>query len=212
MTQSPRTTGAVDPDPRRRAPALSPEDRRQMILDAVVPLLAEYGADLTSRQIAEAAGVAEGTVFRAFGDKETLLRAAAEQYFDEATVLAELRAIDPADDLEAKLTRVMALMHRRFQGALRVMSVLGDSRPEGRGHDDGEASRLIDELFAADAARLAWSPDRIMHAVRLLAFASSVPEIAASDEPFTDEELARLLLRGIGRGAVDEAAHPEPRP
>lgn len=168
-----------------------------MILDAVVPLLAEYGSDLTSRQIAEGAGIAEGTVFRAFGDKDTLLRAAAEQYFDEAVVLDELHAIDPAADLESKLVQVLTLMHRRFQGALRVMSALGDSRPAEHAEQDAAASRLIERLFAADAARLAWTPEQLMHLVRLLAFASSVPEIAASDAPFTNEQLAHILVRGV---------------
>ena len=48
-----------------------------MIIDAVIPLILEHGVGITSRQIAEAAGVAEGTVFRAFGDKESLIAAAA---------------------------------------------------------------------------------------------------------------------------------------
>ena len=32
-----------------------------MIIDAVIPLLLKHGADVTSKQIAEAAGIAEGT-------------------------------------------------------------------------------------------------------------------------------------------------------
>lgn len=210
MNHSSQQALDAESDSRRRAPALSPDERRGMILDAVVPLLAEFGSDLTSRQIAEAAGVAEGTVFRAFGDKETLLRAAAEQYFDEAVVLAELRAIDPTEGLESKLTRVMTLMHRRFQGALRVMSVFGDGRPARHSEHEVEAARVVDDLFAADAAQLAWPPARIMQAVRLLAFASSVPEIAASEIPFTNEELALLLVSGIRRGPAADPVAPGP--
>ena len=43
------------------------------IVDAVVPLLLEHGGDVTTRQIAEAAGIAEGTIFRVFPDKAALL-------------------------------------------------------------------------------------------------------------------------------------------
>jgi len=43
-----------------------------MIVDAVIPLLLEYGRDITTKQIAESAGIAEGTLFRAF---ETKIRA-----------------------------------------------------------------------------------------------------------------------------------------
>ena len=53
-----------------------------MIIDAVIPLILEHGVGITSRQIAEAAGVAEGTVFRAFGDKESLIAAAADAFFE----------------------------------------------------------------------------------------------------------------------------------
>src|SRR5690606_24835873 len=50
---------------RERARPLAPEERREAILDAVLPLLRERGREVTSRELAEAAGVAEGTIFRA---------------------------------------------------------------------------------------------------------------------------------------------------
>src|SRR5690606_23916200 len=47
---------------RERARPLAPEERREAILDAVLPLLRERGREVTSRELAEAAGVAEGTI------------------------------------------------------------------------------------------------------------------------------------------------------
>ncbi|HBX79727.1 MAG TPA: TetR/AcrR family transcriptional regulator, partial [Propionibacteriaceae bacterium] len=49
-----------------RAAPLSPDDRRRALIAATRPLLAEFGPDVSTRRIAEAAGVAEGTIFRVF--------------------------------------------------------------------------------------------------------------------------------------------------
>jgi AcrR family transcriptional regulator len=62
----------------RRATALPPDERRSMIVAATLPLLLEHGDRVTSKQIAEAAGIAEGTVFRAFADKDELIVAVIE--------------------------------------------------------------------------------------------------------------------------------------
>ena len=65
-----------------RAPAMSPEDRRTAIVEVTIPLLREHGAAVTTKQVAEAAGIAEGTVFRAFGTKDELVQACAAAVFD----------------------------------------------------------------------------------------------------------------------------------
>src|SRR5660398_293669 len=65
-----------------RAPRMSVEDRRESILDAVVPLLLSQGADVTTKDIADAAGIAEGTIFRAFVDKEELIQQAVARFMD----------------------------------------------------------------------------------------------------------------------------------
>lgn len=57
---------------RSRAAPMAAGDRRAAIVDSVLPLLEQHGASVTTRQIAEAAGIAEGTIFRAFPDKRAL--------------------------------------------------------------------------------------------------------------------------------------------
>jgi AcrR family transcriptional regulator len=180
----------------RRAPALPLEDRRAMILDAVIPLVLEQGADITSKQIAEAAGIAEGTVFRAFGDKESLIRAAAEKFFDPEYVRNGLRAIDPDDPLEAKLTQVIDVFRTRLRGVMRVMAALGRQEPPPRPAED-HASEIINQILAPEAARLALSPRRIAHVIRLIAFSSAIPQINEVDTPFTSAELAQIIVHGI---------------
>jgi AcrR family transcriptional regulator len=204
---------ALATDAARRAPALPLADRREMIIEAVVPLIVEHGRDVTSRQIAEAAGIAEGTVFRAFGDKETLLQAAAERFFDVETVRRGLRAIDPDDPVDVKVAEILRLMRRRFSGAMKVMSVTGGVRPAPSG-DPAELDRILERIFEPDLDRLAWSPQRVLHLVRLLSFASSVPEIASADAPFTVEELAAMVTHGVLADAQahtrEHAAHTPP--
>ena len=75
---------------RRGLPA---DERRAAIIDAVVPLLREYGEAVTCRQIADAAGIAEGTIFRVFADKDELLARRVRAAVD----LAPARSIDPQD-------------------------------------------------------------------------------------------------------------------
>ena len=68
---------------RKRVPK-SPEDRRQDILDAATRTFAAKGVSKsTVADIAEAAGVAKGTVYLYFGSKEHLLAALRDRHVDE---------------------------------------------------------------------------------------------------------------------------------
>ena len=70
---------------------MAPEDRRTAIVEVTIPLLREHGVAVTTKQVAEAAGIAEGTVFRAFGTKDELVQACATAVFDTTGVVASLR-------------------------------------------------------------------------------------------------------------------------
>jgi len=62
----------------------SPEDRRQEILDAAVKVFSDKGVSkATVADIAEAAGVAKGTVYLYFGSKEQLLGALRDRFVDD---------------------------------------------------------------------------------------------------------------------------------
>ncbi|MGH3629597.1 MAG: TetR/AcrR family transcriptional regulator, partial [Sciscionella sp.] len=66
---------STSPHGRKRAPTMSPQARREAIIEATMPLLTEHGTAITTKQIATAAGIAEGTVFRVFEDKAELILA-----------------------------------------------------------------------------------------------------------------------------------------
>ena len=98
---------------RLRAAALPPGQRRAAIIASTVRLLIAHGTAITTRQIAEAACIAEGTIFRVFPDKDSLVVAAIERAFDPAPVEDELQAIDATLPLATRLEQAVAILHRR---------------------------------------------------------------------------------------------------
>ncbi|MFC4063302.1 TetR/AcrR family transcriptional regulator [Actinoplanes subglobosus] len=96
---------------RRRAPGMSPEARREMIVAAALPLLVEHGATVGTLQIAKAAGIGEATIFRVFTDKDELLEACVVAALRNDHVLAELDAVPLDQPLVARLTEAAATLH-----------------------------------------------------------------------------------------------------
>ena len=110
-----------------RATPLAPEDRRTAILDGAVPLLVEKGGDVTTKEIAQAAGIAEGTIFRVFPDKATLLFAAAEEAINPA---GGQEAFDAAMAGAADLREAIVIAATRVLDRMRLtMAVMGAVRP-----------------------------------------------------------------------------------
>src|SRR5450432_3262680 len=85
-----------------RAVPLPPTERRAAIIAATLPLLLAHGPTVTTRQIAHAAGIAEGTIFRVFPDIESLFQATMDAAYDPVKVASELDAIPAGHPLEAR--------------------------------------------------------------------------------------------------------------
>ena len=186
---------------RPRAADLAPQERRAAIIEATVELLASHGTDVTTRQIAEAAAVAEGTIFRVFPDKESLIAAAIEQAFDPAPVEAELLAIDATLSLEMRLEAAVDVLQSRFTSIWRLMSAVGRTKVHDNHHDpsDRRGPQTLGALatvFEPDRERLSRDPMVAAQLLRGLIFAGTHPALLV-DEPISAPEIVGVFLDGI---------------
>lgn len=187
---------------RERARPLSPQERREAIIAATRPLLYEHGRDTTTKLIAEAAGIAEGTVFRAFATKEELFDAVLEAEFDPTSFLEEVARIDPDLDLRERLVVYTTLLQRRFVGIFSLMAAMGLRKPPAVLGDPDARRRIANGglamLLAGDADRFTVPVERVVHMVRLLTFSGSHPHIS-DRQPLTPEEIVDVILHGVLR-------------
>lgn len=190
----------MDTTRRGRAKPLAPEERREAIIAATRPLLYEHGRATTTKLIAEAAGIAEGTVFRAFATKEELFDAVMEAEFDPSAFLDDIARIDPTLELRDRLVAYTTLLQRRFIGIFTLMAAMGLRKPPAALGDPEVRRRLANgglaTLLAGDADRFTVPVDRVVHIVRLLTFSGSHPHIS-DQQPLSPEEIVDVILHGV---------------
>lgn len=184
-----------------RAPALSPADRRAAIIDVTIPLLREHGAALTTRQVAEAAGIAEGTVFRAFGSKDELVQACADAVFDTSPVLGRLRSIDRSQPLTDRLVQAVTVMQdhvARLIGLMATLHAIGMTPPRHVEKQDRRSNPEVDaavlDLLADDADTLRVPAEDVVNVLAHLTLSSVHPMFPA--RPITPEEIVSVVLDG----------------
>ena len=187
-----------------RARAMTPDDRRAAIVEVALPLLREHGQAMTTRQVAEAAGIAEGTLFRAFGSKDELVRACAASVFDTVPVVAQLRGIDPDLSLDERLTAGVAAMQRHVEQIVGLISVLhhaGVHHPVKHDRRPGTSDPAVDAAFAdlvgADAATLRKPVDEVVGLLSLLTLSSVHPLL--STRRLDAAEIVDVVLDGTRR-------------
>jgi len=197
-----------------RATSMSPDDRRAAIVTALVPLLVERGGEVTTREIAQAAGIAEGTIFRVFPDKKSLLLAAAEEAinpadgqreFDEAmTGLTELweKVVVAATRVQERMNLTMSVMMAVRQ---HLMSQHEDHHPPGKPgppefviRAQAELNARLTGMFEPHRDELAVTPEVATTALRSLIFGSGRFELGLGPS-LGPEDIAALLLHGILR-------------
>jgi AcrR family transcriptional regulator len=176
-----------------------------MLIRATLPLLMEHGLKVTTRQIAEAAGVAEGTIFRVFPDKDSLIRAAMAQVLDPEPTLAELRAVDMSLPLRVRTLRVTSILRIRL---IRVFTLMLAFRSQGadgaqldahrqaaKGANDLVLAEVV-RILEPDADQLRWPVADVARVLRLLVFSGSHPLITDGNL-LAAHEITEVILDGL---------------
>jgi AcrR family transcriptional regulator len=190
---------------RERARPLSPEARRDKLIDATLNLLREHGRAVTTRQIAEAAGVAEGTIFRVVESKEELVDLAISRAFAPGARVDRIGEIDLDLPLRDRLVQLSAILQQRFRATFELMKKVGMVRPADHVHDSAEAvawrdrlQQLLESVVGADGDQLSVPIGEFVHTLRLLTFAGSHPLIS-DGQLLTPEQIVDTVLYGLGR-------------
>ncbi|MFF0576139.1 TetR/AcrR family transcriptional regulator [Streptosporangium saharense] len=191
---------------------MSQERRREMIVMAALPLVAEYGAAVTTAQIARAAGIGEATVFRAFTDKDELLDACVAEALRSDHVLEQLASVPLDQPLTERLAEAADAMRAHMTRIGAVLGALHASGRRSRGpqpREDGSQPRelpdratsfgatreALTELFEPDRDRLRLPPERLAALFLSLMFAGA--RGAAGDPESSITEVVDVFVHGI---------------
>lgn len=198
-----------------RAAPLPPDERRKAIIAATRPLLIASGGQFTTRQVAEAAGIAEGTIFRVFENKQELLAAVIDDTLDPTELCHQLRSLPTADDLVGHVARLIGLLRSDIDAVSAVATALhavpGGTLPgQHRGHDETIRAQRTTAVTAALVTALQPFADQLRvplpqaaALVRGMAMACGHPMLGATElgEAVT---LAGLIVHGIYQPSPDK--------
>lgn len=189
-------------------------------MKCAITLLRRQRSVPSTREIAKAAGVAEGTIFKVFPSKDALITAAAEAAFCPIPFQRQIESIDPAIPLRERLVAAVGFLQLRFTQTFELMEALGlQAPPPSRLHDhpactiqdghrpsDGQTATrpknrgwetsAVARLIAPDAAQLRCTPGELVNYLRLLTFSGSHSKLVQGP-PLTPETIVDVLLNGV---------------
>jgi AcrR family transcriptional regulator len=181
---------------------MAPDERRQAIVSAVLPLLRQQGRAMTTRQIAEVAGIAEGTIFRVFDSKEQLIDEALAEAFDPGVLFHAIDRIDASLPLRERLVAMVTLLQERFVEIFELMNAVGLVAPPPHLRNSEAAAEFRDRsvakllrLVEPDKDLLRVEPGFLLHVLRLLTFSASHHEIS-DHHMLTPDQIVDVVLDG----------------
>jgi AcrR family transcriptional regulator len=189
--------------PSTRAEPLPPEQRRAALIAATLPLVLRQGANVSTKQIAAACNVAEGTIFRVFRTKDELVDAAIASAFDPTSSVEELDQIDLSSSLVERLEQTVEILQRRFSRVIHLMDAIGSERSVQAGRDPETAAghrtqvvRKVADLIRPFEAELRLDALEAARRLWLFTFAGTHPRLL-DGKPIDRSEIISTLLDGI---------------
>jgi AcrR family transcriptional regulator len=183
---------------------MSADERRAAILAVAVPLLVEHEGNVTTSEIAAAAGIAEGTLFRAFRDKQALFVACLNATLESETEVARIEAVDRALPLADRLIAGVRAVSDYQNRAWSVLVALRSAGIDPRGDEPRQEhapkamlriSAAIAALFDPDTMRVA--PDLAARLLLGFVFSNRLQAEGLGDSGADLDELVDLFLHGI---------------
>lgn len=181
---------------------MSLDERRAALIDATLPLLQEHGKAVPTRLIAEAAGVAEGTIFRAFASKDELIAAVVDKVFEPDRLAEEIAALADVEPLRDRALALVRLMQKRMSGGFLLLQKLGLQRPPAIPSDPDRAramrqtTKAAEELFAPYQDQLQIPAADVVRTLRLLTFSGTHPKFTGGADVLTPEQIVDTVLYG----------------
>ena len=189
------------------------ERNRQRILAAASEVFTERGLDATLDEVARAAGVGIGTVYRRFPDKESLIAELFRDRIDALVTVAEeaCTAPDPWQGLAGYLEFAAATMAGDL--GLRQLMMFGtyerDQVCYARDRMYPVMTKLVERAQAAGDLR----PDFRATDVKMIGFMlSSVAEYASSAAPEVWRRYLVMLIDGLRPSRAGTSELPAPAP